>query len=32
MSQAEQAQLTKDLAADYQKQALAKLVKEAKGE
>lgn len=32
MSQEEQAKLTKDLAADYQKQALAKLVKEAKGE
>ncbi|WP_165005730.1 DUF4811 domain-containing protein [Enterococcus sp. ZJ1668] len=32
MSQEEQAKLTKDLAADYQKQALAKLVKEVKGE
>ena len=32
MSQKEQAKLTKDLAADYQKQVLAKLVKEVKGE
>lgn len=32
MSQEEQAKLTKDLAADYQKQALEKLVKEVQGE